>query len=98
MGDWFIGTNTSTGNAVAWFSGQSQCNSVVLGSIGASVCEQPFTFNGEKLTLHGCGASQAWVTNSAGSTLALCGPFSDSELDLCGVHTLYNCSWFDVEG
>ncbi|KAJ7154467.1 hypothetical protein C8R46DRAFT_1227302 [Mycena filopes] len=91
-----IGNNAGTGNTVAWVAGQSKCNNVVLGPIGANFCGRdfkltnPFTGNAITFVAEGCGESPFWITQvSQGGIYAFCTSFG--EADACNVGTLFHC-------
>ncbi|KAH9474735.1 hypothetical protein JR316_0013200 [Psilocybe cubensis] len=83
-----INYGTTWNNDVAWVDGQSKCNFVVVGPLGANPCGRPFTINGQTgFTFEGCGGG-LWI-NKNGQFYANCG--SLSEPDDCGVHTEFHC-------
>ncbi|KAJ7280391.1 hypothetical protein C8J57DRAFT_1464701 [Mycena rebaudengoi] len=83
-----IGGVDSTGNVVAWVSGQSKCNNVIVGAIGSNPCGCPFNLNGQTFTLQGCGGPLS-INTGSGAFFANCGVFS--EPDACGVHSEFHC-------
>ncbi|KAJ7280402.1 hypothetical protein C8J57DRAFT_1464709 [Mycena rebaudengoi] len=83
-----IGGVDSTGNVVAWVSGQPKCNNVIVGAIGSNPCGRPFNLNGRTFTLQGCGEPLS-INTGSGAFFANCGVFS--EADACGVHSEFHC-------
>ncbi|KAF8148363.1 hypothetical protein K438DRAFT_1989274 [Mycena galopus ATCC 62051] len=57
-----INTGTLGNNDVAWVSGQSQCNNVIIGPAGANPYGRAFGLNGQSgFTMEGCGTNSLWV-------------------------------------
>ncbi|KAJ6534157.1 hypothetical protein B0H19DRAFT_885480, partial [Mycena capillaripes] len=83
-----LGSVTSTGNEVAWVTGTSQCNNVVIGPSDTNYCSRPFNLNGQTFTVEGCGGG-IWINDAKGNVYAQCGAFS--EADACGVRTTAHC-------
>ncbi|KAJ7592227.1 hypothetical protein C8J56DRAFT_1162622 [Mycena floridula] len=84
-----LGTIASTGDMVAWVSGDDRCtNHEIVGPSDTNYCSRPFGLNGQnELTVEGCGGT-LWI-NLNFQFYGNCGVFS--EPDFCGIHTVYHC-------